>query len=200
MADVVSAVHYLATRADQVALLDYLDEPRAVSLHRWPVLPSQSETLHRDDALITEQVMVVHRDLGTAMPNLPGHKAMEAANRSGLFNRLNWERLRPGPGESLVDSNASPVLLWTPGAVVGSAIYLSAIGSQADAMGAVSPEYETWVRRVMGWVRRRGTKVWGLERHGIRPDLDIRLAIVSNVYAMPGALAALEHGGYGTAQ
>jgi hypothetical protein len=29
-------------------------------------------------------------------------------------------------------------------------------------MSAVSPEYERWVNRIMGWVRRRGTKVWGL--------------------------------------
>jgi hypothetical protein len=40
-----------------------------------------------------------------------------------------------------------------------------------------------------GWVRRRGIKVWGLQRRNVRPDLDIALAAVSTIYALPGALA-----------
>jgi hypothetical protein len=39
-----------------------------------------------------------------------------------------------------------------------------------------------------------GTKVWGHERRDIRPDLDIMLGIVSTIYALPDALAALEAG------
>jgi hypothetical protein len=50
-------------------------------------------------------------------------------------------------------------------------------------MSAVSPEYERWVNRIMGWVRRRGTKVWGLQRRSVRPDLDIALDVVSTIYA-----------------
>src|SRR5665647_1706852 len=57
-----------------------------------------------------------------------------------------------------------------------------------DAMASVSTEYEKWVKRAMGWVRRKGTRVWGLERHEVRPDLDIDLSFVNSVYALPGAL------------
>ncbi len=68
------------------------------------------------------------------------------------------------------------------------------IGSQAQSMRAVSPDYERWVVRLMGWVRRRGTKVWGLEMGAVRPDLDIKVSTVSAIYALPGALRLLEGG------
>ena len=59
-------------------------------------------------------------------------------------------------------------------------------------MSAVSPEYERWVNRIMGWVRRQGTKVWGRQRRNVRPDLDIALDVVSTIYALPDALVALD--------
>ncbi len=46
----------------------------------------------------------------------------------------------------------------------------------------------------MSWVRRTGTKVWGLEKAAARPDLDIELSFLNTVVALPGALAALEGG------
>ena len=64
-------------------------------------------------------------------------------------------------------------------------------------LGAISGDYERWVNRVLSWVRRKGTKVWGLERNSIRPDLDVHLPFVNNVYALPGALSALEAGASG---
>ena len=119
---------------------------------------------------------------------------MAEPTRAGVFNRINWDRLRPNAREGLVDSNASPVLLWTPGAANDSDLRVSSIGSQADAMSAVSSEYERWVNRVMGWIRRKGTKVWGLEPSDLRADLDIQFPFVNAVYALPGALSALERG------
>ena len=50
----------------------------------------------------------------------------------------------------------------------------------------------------MGWVRRTGTLVWGLETHAVRADLDIQRADVTSVYALPGALSVLEAGGTGS--
>lgn len=44
---------------------------------------------------------------------------MDQPTKAGAFNRLNWDRLHPAPDEALVDSNASPVLVWFP-AVTGS--------------------------------------------------------------------------------
>lgn len=122
---------------------------------------------------------------------------MAESTKAGVFNRLNWERLRPEAREALVDSNASPVLFWTPGTATDFEIRVSSIGSQADSMRSISADYERWVYRVMGWVRRRGVKVWGLERSAIRPDLDIQLSFVNTVYALPDALSKLEHAAKG---
>lgn len=93
-----------------------------------------------------------------------------------------------------MDSNTSPVLFWSPAKADDSGLHVGDIGSQADAMHAVSGEYERWVNRVTGWIRRRGTRVWGLERTHLHPDLDIDLPYVSAVYALPEALSALGRG------
>jgi hypothetical protein len=64
-------------------------------------------------------------------------------------------------------------------------------------MAAISESYERWVNRTIGWIRRKGTKVWGLEQGTVRPDLNIRLSFINSVYALPGALRALEQGAVG---
>jgi len=114
-----------------------------------------------------------------------------------VFNRLNWEQLNPSRDEALVDSNVSPVLLWTPATHAEGVLGSGNIGSQADSMSAVSADYERWVNRVMNWVRRKGTKVWGLQAQGVRPDLDVRRTDVTTVFALPDALVALEGGATG---
>jgi len=122
---------------------------------------------------------------------------MAEPSRSGVFNRLNWEQLNPSRDEALVDSNVSPVLLWTPATHAEGVLGSGNIGSQADSMSAVSADYERWVNRVMNWVRRKGTKVWGLQAQGVRPDLDVRRTDVTTVFALPDALVALEGGATG---
>jgi len=190
----VAAVHYFATARDQESLLDYLGEPESVTLRPWPVLAPSRAPISRRQALASAQVTVVPAAFGPPSLIRPGDAAMNEPGKAGVFNRLNWQRLSPGGEEGLIDSNASPVLFWRPGLSDDSVLRVSEIGSQADSMSAVSPEYERWVNRVMGWVRRRGTKVWGLQRRDVRPDMDIALAFVSTTYALPGALAALEVG------
>jgi hypothetical protein len=88
-------------------------------------------------------------------------------------------------------------MFWQLGEQAASVLHVNTIGSQADSMAAVSTAYEQWVNRVMNWVRRKGTKVWGLERDTVRPDLDIQLSFVNTVYALPGALRELETGASG---
>lgn len=190
-------MHYFASVSDQAELLDYLGEPEVVTLHPWPIVDSPLAVLTRKEALSRSQVMIVRGDLGPPTVLHPGDQAMGASTRAGVFNRLNWEHLRPTLGQGLVDSNASPVIFWEPGTEGDSAVHASAIGSQADSMSAISGDYERWVKRITGWVRRKGTRVWGLDQSNVRPDLDIRLRHVSNVYALPDALAALEGGAAG---
>jgi hypothetical protein len=195
---VVAAVHFYGTTSDQLELLDYLGEPDDVTLHPWPLLVSPAASLTRQDALSRPHVMVASRAFGQPSGIRSGEAAMSEPSRSGVFNRLNLERLNPKPNEALVDSNASPVLLWAPATHAGEALGSGHIGSQAESMSAVSADYERWANRVMSWVRRRGTKVWGLEAPGIRPDLDLRRTDVTTVFALPNALAELEGGATGT--
>jgi len=158
---VVAAVHYYATAVDHAALLDYLGEPNKVILHPWPVIDSPPRVLTRTEALAAEQVMIVHHELGQPSLIGQGHPALTEPTRAGVFNQLNWERLRPTGGQGLVDSNTSPVLFWNPAKTDDAGLRAGNLGSQADAMLCISSDYERWVKRVMGWVRRRGTKVWG---------------------------------------
>jgi hypothetical protein len=191
---VVAAVYYYATAEDHAALLDYLGEPNKVILHPWPVVDSPARVLTRTEALAAEQVMIVHHELGQPSLIRKGHPALAEPTKAGLFNLLNWERLRPTGGQGLVDSNTSPVLFWRPAKAGDAELRAGDIGSQADAIHSISSDYERWVNRVMGWVRRKGTKVWGLAGTQLGTDLDIQLPYVNTVYALPGALLALSHG------
>lgn len=190
----VAAVHFYATATDQQHLLDHLGEPSEVILRPWPLVASPVIVLSRQEALSSSQVMVVSRALGPPLVFRAGDPAMAARSKAGMFNRLNWERLKPKPTEALVDSNLSPVLLWTPATHGPNGLGSGAIGSQADSMSAVSKDYERWVNRTMGWVRRKGTRVWGLKPEHQRSDLDLRRRDVTTVYALPDALKSLEGG------
>ena len=190
----VAAVHFYATATDQAHLLDSLEEPIEATLRPWPVVASPPLALTREQALSSGQVMVVSRALGPPVALRAGDLALADRSKAGVFNRLNWERLKPRPTEGLVDSNASPVLLWTPATQGPDGLGSGTIGSQADSMSAVSEDYRRWVDRVMGWVRRTGTQVWGLEPERQRSDLDLRRMDVTTVYALPDALRSLEGG------
>jgi hypothetical protein len=160
--DVVAAVHFYATATDQEYLLDHLGEPDEVTLRPWPVVASPPIVLSREVALSGGQVMVVSRALGPPAVIREGDPAMAGPSKAGVFNRLNWERLKPKPTEGVVDSNASAVLLWTPATQDSDGLGSGAIGSQADSMSAVSKDYERWVNRTMSWVagRAHGSGGW----------------------------------------
>jgi hypothetical protein len=190
----VAGVHYFATSGDHWRLLDYLGEPSVVTLHPWPVVGPRALVLARGDALARAQVMVAHRELGPPSVIRPGHPAFSEPAVAGLFNRINWDRLRPDDSQGLVNSNASPVLFWSPATASGTELKAGSIGSQADAMQAISAGYERWVNRVMGWIRRNGTRVWGTGAGQSHPGLDVQLPFVSAVYALPEALSALTGG------
>ena len=194
---VVAAVHFYATATDQAHLMDSLGEPAEVTLRPWPVVASPPLALSREQALSSGQVMVVSRALGPPVVIRAGDPALADLSKAGVFNRLNWERLKPRPTEGLVDSNASPVLLWTPAIEGPDGLGSGTIGSQADSISAVSEEYQRWVNRVTGWVRRSGTRVWGLEPEHRRSDLDLRRTDATTVYALPDALRSLEGGSPG---
>ena len=190
----VTAVHYFATLEDQMMLFDYLGEPAKVTLHPWPLIKTPLTALSRKEALAQSRVIVVNHQLGLPVPVRPRDAAMQGASVNAVFNRLNWEKHAPAEDEALVDANASPTILWSPARLHAEAIFPSSLGSQADSMAEISKDYERWVNRSMSWIRRDGTRVWGLEGIQRRPDLDIDLSFISTVFALPGALQALESG------
>lgn len=190
----VAAVHYFATLEDQMMLLDYLGEPAKVTLHPWPLIRTPLTALSREDALGQSRVMVANHQFGLPVPVRPGDAAMQGSSVPAVFNRLNSEKLSPAEDEALMDSNASPTILWSPARLHAEAIFPSSLGSQADSMAEISRDYERWVNRSMSWIRRHGTRVWGLEGRQARPDLDIDLSFISTVFALPHALQAMESG------
>ncbi|MGK3647936.1 hypothetical protein [Pseudarthrobacter enclensis] len=190
----VTAVHYFATLEDQMMLFDYLGEPSKVTLHPWPLIQTPLTALSREEALEQSRVMVVNHQLGLPVPVRPGDAAMQGGSVNAIFNRLNWEKFAPAEDEALMDANASPTILWSPARLTAEAIFPSSLGSQADSMAEISKDYERWVNRSTSWIRRNGTRVWGLEGIQTRPDLDIDLSFISTVFALPGALQALESG------
>lgn len=190
----VTAVHYFATLEDQMMLFDYLGEPAKVTLHPWPLIKTPLTALSREEALEQSRVMVVNHQLGLPVPVRPGDAAMQGGSVNAVFNRLNWEKFAPAEDEALMDANASPTILWSPARLNAEAIFPSSLGSQADSMAKISQDYERWVNRSMSWIRRNGTRVWGLEGIQTRPDLDIDLSFISTVFALPGALQAMESG------
>jgi hypothetical protein len=109
--DVVVAVHFYATATDQEHLLDYLGELDEVTLRPWPVVASLPTVLSREVVLSSGQVMVVSRGLGPPVVLRAGDPAIAGPSKAGVFNRLNWERLKPKPTEGLADSDVSSVLL-----------------------------------------------------------------------------------------
>ena len=147
-----------------------------------------------EQALDAGRVMVVSHSLGPPIVLREGDTAMEGPSRAALFNRMNWDRLRLTSTDGLVDSNASPVLLWTPAFQDDEGFRSGFIGSQADSMSAISKDYERWVNRSMNWVRRRGTRVWGWRPEHQRRDLDLRRPDLTTVYALPDAMRLLRSG------
>ncbi len=191
----VAAVHFLATDEDESALLDHLGEPHEVSLHTWPLVHVELPALPRTEILGVSRLMVVGRALGDPVLVAAPADDPDDLPASGILAR--FRRTPPAPPRrsvGLVDSNTSPVLLWQRGATGPAEFTVSDIGSQADAMDRIHDDYRRWVNRTMSWVRRRGTKVWGLEQAEVRPDLDIDLPIVSTIFALPGALDRLHNG------
>jgi hypothetical protein len=187
-------VHFYATTTDQEHLLDHLGEPHEATLQPWPVVTSPPIVLSREVALIRGQVMILSRALGPPTVLRKGDSAMAGPSRAAAFNRLNWEQLEPQPAHGLVDSNASPVLLWTPATLGPDGLRSGNIGSQADSMSAVSTDYERWAKHTMNWVRRKGTRVWGWQLRHQRSGLDLHRTDVTTVYALPDALKTLQAG------
>ena len=191
----VAAVHYYASPDDTNDLLTYLSQNAIVELRAWfPYDESHSGVIDRDRATNYKQLAVVSTELGgPVLIRDARDPALRSNSRAGVFNRLNFGRLAD-PTMAIVDSNRSPILYWEPARTLDGALIPGSIGSQADALHDVSPEYERWVNRVTAWVRRHGTVVWGLQRSKVRPDLKIENPFLNTLYALPGAMRLLVDG------
>jgi hypothetical protein len=192
-------VQFFATREDEERLLDYVGEPTAVKLFPW--LPMRAEApvfLNRHDRASTSHVGVLDPRLGRIELAYPGDPAFtDGSSRARVFNTTNWNNWQPTAGAGIVDWNTTPALFWSRGEATATVLTPSDIGSQADSIARISDEYRRWVNRVMNWVRRTGTKVWGPSPEDRVAGFDVDLHTVSTCFALPGAVAYFESGGLG---
>lgn len=194
----VAAVQFFALPADEDALLDYVGYPSTCWAFPWgPINTTAAQGLSRSEMAATDRIGLLNTDLGDIVSIRPGDGAFDDSKKSGLFNRINWSAFRPSSDEALVDWNRTPALFWTRGTSAGDLVTVSNVGSQADAMAAISSEYERWVKRCMGWVRRKGTPVWKWQLNGGVSDFDVELKFANTAYALPSALELLSSGGRG---
>jgi len=194
----VAAVHFFAHSDDEDALLSYVGYPSPCSAFPCgPINVKTPRALSRSEMDAARRIGLLNTDLGDLVSIRPGDSAFDANEKSGLFNRINWSAFRPAPDEALVDWNRTPALFWERGMSGDELVSVSNIGSQADAMAAISRDYERWVKRCMGWVRRKGTPVWKRGPNGGETEFDVTLQFLNTVYALPSALALLREGGRG---
>lgn len=190
----VAGIQFYASDDDVRVFLDHVGEGRTATIWQWPLVEPEPVSLSREEALAQRAVIILSEELGPPVVMHRDNPALRAGSVTAVVSTLNFQQFDPAEGVGLVHPDRSPVLFWRPGRVGDREMTAHSIGSQAQSMRAVSPDYERWVVRMMGWVRRRGTKVWGLEMGAVRPDLDIRVSTVSAIYALPGALRLLEGG------
>ena len=102
-----------------------------------------------------------------------------------------------GPGQRLLDEEKSPVLVYTrgqldsgdPTVALRSSCQLRAPVSKPITLSA---DYNRWVNKCLGWVRRRGSLVHNhRQRHRTLPNPQM---IVSAFYALPEARADIDSG------
>lgn len=193
----VAAIQFYASSEDVTALLDHLGEGRTTTIWPWPVVQLEPVSLSREEASTERAVVILSGELGPPAVIHRDDPVLDTGSVTAVLTRLNFRELHPADGLGLIHPDRSPVLFWQPGDARPNELTTHSIGSQAKAMRAVSPDYERWVTQTMSWIRRHGTKVWGLEMADVRPDLDIRVPTVSAIYALPGALRLLEDGATG---
>lgn len=191
-----SASYFYADWQDTQDLLDYLRVDVGSVLRPWP-LKDPAQLVSREEAMLAGRVLVVSEALGEPVFIHKGDIVAMAPTASGVFNRMNLDAARQVGVGSVVDLDASPVLFWTPGPASEAELRVGNIGTQAASPRAISDEYDKWVKQAASWVRRRGTAVWGLQTHAVRPELDIELPFLNSVYALPGALERLTAGARG---
>ena len=190
------ASHFYADAEDTDELLDYLRVDAGAGLRPWP-LADATHDLSRPDAARSHHVLIVDSELGEPVFVRENDPVLKAPTVSGVFNRRNMNAARRAGVDQIVDLDASPVLLWSPGSVSDTELRIGSIGTQAVSPRAISADYDRWLKRVASWIRRRGTAVWGLETHAVQPELDIELPYLNSVFALPGALQRLRAGASG---
>jgi hypothetical protein len=198
-----AGVEFFATPEDEQLFLDYILSSDTVRLFPWVAMDVEHPLIWDRQQLPApatprERYGIVDYALG-AIHFVNQRPTDCGPGRATAFalNLLNWNRVSPSPGQGIVDWNRTAALFWQRGAFTAEgALDRSNIGSQADAMDDVSPDYRRWVNRVMSWVRRKGIKVWqDGKRTPEAADLDIDIPHLSPVFALPGAMKFFQAGG-----
>jgi hypothetical protein len=195
---VVGAIHLVATWADEELLLDHLGEPGLTQLRDWPEIDLDAEPLSRPDRAGRTRLALLDPAVWppplVAVPGtVPDVDTLPPIGFLARHRRTAPPPPAPGSRSGWLDPEHAAFLLWER-REQADGLVVAALGSQAERLETVGTAHARRVQRVQSWVRRRGERVWGLEQHALRPDLHLHLDHVSSVWALPGALAALEAG------
>ncbi len=111
-----------------------------------------------------------------------------------LFAQGDWDRFGLTEHDSLLDQNQSPLLRYSRGEVCEDRHGPSLIFAPPSDLERVSVDYARWVRRCIGWVRRRATKVHDWKnRSTLLPNPH---GLLNTIYAFPEAYAAIYSGSH----
>jgi hypothetical protein len=107
-----------------------------------------------------------------------------------LFAQGDWDGFGLTEDDALLDQNRSPLLQYSRGEVCDGRLGPSLIFAPPNDLEGVSVDYARWVRRCLGWVRRRATKVHDWKTPS--PLLPSPRGLLNTIYAFPEAYAAIE--------
>ena len=113
---------------------------------------------------------------------------------ASLLARERWDQSSMSHGEGLIDFERSPALVYRRGQRKSGRIRASRLTACPSRLSGVSVEYEKWVKRALGWVRRKGEIVHDYRTQSrVIPNPD---HLLTTTYAWPEAKAVIDSGNH----
>jgi hypothetical protein len=109
-----------------------------------------------------------------------------------LFAREHWDKSGIAKGEKLLDQDLSPGICYKRPEIADGRTGPCTLIAPPSNLKRVGTEYEKWVNRYLGWIRRRGKLV-----HDWRSPSTVlpnQRGLLNTVYAFPEALKEIESG------
>ena len=111
---------------------------------------------------------------------------------SSVLAQFAWEQGGFHDGDRMLDTERTPLMWYRRGVETGGRMGQNTLLAPASNLQRVGNRYQSWVRRVHAWVRRRGKRV-----HGFRnPSSNLHNPhfLMNTIYAFPEVLEPIESG------